>query len=64
MKSLTAFYTLLVAAATVTNAHNIVTHFHVNGKAEQSCVNLPPNTNPITDIQSQQVSSPIIMVWG
>jgi hypothetical protein len=64
MQSLTAFYTLLVAAATVANAHNIVTHFHVNGKADQSCVNLPSNANPITDIQSQQVSFPIIMMWG
>ncbi|KAI5820763.1 glycosyl hydrolase family 61-domain-containing protein [Pyronema omphalodes] len=56
MKFLTATCTLLLSGAAVVNAHNVVTHFHVNGKAEQKCVNLPPNTNPITDLQSQEMA--------
>lgn len=43
---------LLALFTALVNGHALVTHIHVNGKADSSCVRRPPNTDPIKDLSS------------
>jgi len=47
---------VLGALAGIVNAHSSVTHFHINGNADQSCVRLAQSTNPVIDLASSDMA--------
>ncbi|KAI5857764.1 glycosyl hydrolase family 61-domain-containing protein [Tricharina praecox] len=50
----------LSALAGLASAHSMVSHFHVNGVADSSCVRQASSTNPITDLSSDAMACNIV----
>ena len=50
---------LLAAVGAVASAHTVVSHFHHNGEQDADCVRQAKDTNPVTDLASDAVTSPL-----
>lgn len=50
----------LTVLAGWTSAHSLITHFHVNGAADSSCVRRAVSTNPITDLSSDAMACNVV----
>jgi len=44
------------AIAGLASAHNVVTHFHINGTPNQDCVRQATSVDPITDVSSDTMA--------
>jgi hypothetical protein len=51
---------MTVALATLSSAHQMITHFHINGKADSSCVRQPDSADPIIDLSSDAMACNIV----
>jgi len=51
---------MIVALATLSSAHQMITHFHINGKADSSCVRQPDSADPIIDLSSDAMACNIV----
>ncbi|KAG0126959.1 glycosyl hydrolase family 61-domain-containing protein [Tuber indicum] len=56
MKSITAAFAMVGLAS----AHSVVTHFHINGVPNSDCVRQATSTNPITDLNSENLACNIV----
>jgi hypothetical protein len=50
----------ILAFTGVSMAHNVVTHFHINGVANQDCVRQAVSTNPLLDLNSDDMACNIV----
>ncbi|KAA8909303.1 glycosyl hydrolase family 61-domain-containing protein [Sphaerosporella brunnea] len=58
MKYTTLF--TIAAVAGIGSAHSVVSHFHVNGKAESSCVRQADSTSPVIDLASEAMACNVV----
>ena len=52
-------FCLLAALGAVASAHTMVTNFIYNGKNETTCVRYAQSTDPVIDLASDAVTSPL-----
>lgn len=50
------YFFALAAMAGLVSSHSLITHFHVNGKADSSCVRQVADADPVVNLSSNDVS--------
>jgi hypothetical protein len=50
------YFLALTALVGLSSAHSLVSHFHVNGKADSTCVRQADSTDPIIDLTSDTMA--------